>query len=101
MRRFILLLLISLLSSCGGTTSKYKKVIADFVQTDSRGTKLDMNFKAEKLEEIRQVSIADSIKIITDDFNAEKNRQMALLEKTLGLFIVTLKRLRPPADHRK
>ena len=86
MRRIILLSLVSLLLSCGGTTSKYEKIIADFVQTDSRGTKLDMNFKTEKLEEVRRITVADSIKIITDDFNFEKDRQMASLEKTISLF---------------
>lgn len=86
MRKIILLSLVSLLFSCGGTISKYEKVIADFVQTDSRGTKLDMNFKAEKLEEINRVTVADSIKIITDNFNAERDKQMASLEKTLSIF---------------
>lgn len=86
MKRMILLSLASLLFSCGGTTSKYEKVIADFVQTDSRGTKLDMNFKAEKLEEVNRISIADSIKIITDNFNAERDKQMGSLEKTLSIF---------------
>lgn len=86
MRRIILLSLVSLLFSCGGTISKYEKVIADFVQTDNRGRKLDMNFTAEKLEEINRITVADSIKIITDNFNAERDKQMASLEKTLSIF---------------
>lgn len=86
MKRIILLSLASLLFSCGGTTSKYEKVIADFVQTDSRGTKLDMKFKTEKLKEVYQVTVADSIKIITDNFNTERDKQMASLEKTLSIF---------------
>ncbi|WP_291583881.1 hypothetical protein [Bacteroides sp.] len=86
MKRIILLSLASLLFSCGGTTGKYEKVIADFVQTDSRGTKLDANFKAEKLEEVRRVTIADSIKIITDNFDTERNKQITSLKKTLSIF---------------
>lgn len=85
MKRIILLSLVSLLFSCG-TTSKYEKVIADFVQTDNKGAKLDMNFKAEKLEEVSRVTVADSIKIITDNFNTERDKQMASLEKTLSIF---------------
>lgn len=92
MNRIILLSLVSLLFSCGGTTSKYEKVIADFVQTDSQGTKLDMNFKAEKLEEIRQVCVADSIKIITDVFKAERDKQMASLEKTMSVLIASIEK---------
>jgi peptidoglycan hydrolase CwlO-like protein len=86
MRRIILLSLVSLLVSCEGTTSKYEKEIADFVQTDSRGAKLDMNFKSEKLEEINRITVADSIKTITDNFNAERDKQMVSLEKTVRLF---------------
>lgn len=86
MKRILLLPLFALLFSCGGTTSKYEKLIADIVQTDSRGTKLDMNFKAAKLEEIRRVTVADSIKIITDNFNAERDKQMISLEKSLSIF---------------
>lgn len=86
MRRIILLALIPLLFSCGGTKSKYENVIADFVQTDSRGTRLDMNFNAEKLEEIRRITVTDSIKIITDSFNAERDKQMASLDKSINIF---------------
>lgn len=85
MKRILLLPLFVLLFSCGGTTSKYEKLIADIVQTD-RGIKIDLNFKADRLEEIRQISVADSIKIITDSFNAERDKQMASLEKTVSLF---------------
>ncbi|MDL2214603.1 hypothetical protein LJC00_00245 [Dysgonomonas sp. OttesenSCG-928-M03] len=86
MKRIILLSLIPLLFSCGDTMGKYEKAIADFVQTDSKGTKLDMNFKVEKLEEVRHVIVADSIKIITDNFNADRDKQMASLDKTVKLF---------------
>lgn len=85
MRRILLLPLFALLFSCGGT-NKYEKVIADFVQTDNRGTKLDMNFKTERLEEVQQVTVADSIKIITDNFNTEREKQMISLEKSISVF---------------
>lgn len=92
MKRIILLSLIPLLFSCGDTTGKYEKVIANFVQTDSKGTKLDMNFNVEKLEEVRHVTVADSIKIITDDFNIERDKQMTSLEKTVSLFTENLEK---------
>ena len=38
MKRIFLLPLFALLFSCGGTTSKYEKLIADVVQTE-RGVK--------------------------------------------------------------
>lgn len=91
MNKILLLPLLALLLSCGGTTSKYENLIADVVQTD-KGVKIDLNFKAEKLEEIMQISVADSIKIITDDFNAEKDKQMASLKKTLSVFIENIEK---------
>lgn len=85
MKRILLLPLFTLLFSCGGTTSKYEKLIADVVQTDG-SVKIDLNFKVDKLEEIRQISVADSVKIITDDFNIGRDKQMASLEKSLSIF---------------
>lgn len=86
MKKILLFFLIALFISCGGKTGKYEKVIADFVQTDSRGTKLDMNFKAETQDEIRRITVADSINIIIDSFNAERDKHLASLEKTVSLF---------------
>ncbi|MFV0500708.1 MAG: hypothetical protein ACK5MH_03825 [Bacteroidales bacterium] len=85
MKKVFLLSLFALLFSCGGTTSKYENLIADVVQTEG-GVKIDLNFKVEKLEEIRQITVADSTRIITDDFNTERDKQMASLEKTLSVF---------------
>lgn len=79
----MLLPLLSLLFSCGGTTGKYEKLIADIVQTDSRGTKYDLDFKAEKLEEIQRISVADSIKILTDVFNADRDKKLSQFEQSL------------------
>jgi septal ring factor EnvC (AmiA/AmiB activator) len=93
MKRILLLPLLALLFSCGdgGTTSKYAKLIADVVQTDG-GIKINLNFKADKLEEIRQINVADSIKIITDSFNAERDKQMASLEKSLSVFTESIEK---------
>lgn len=91
MKRILLLPLFALLFSCGGTTSKYEKLIADVVQTD-RGIKIDLNFKADKLEEIRQISVSDSIKIITDDFNTERDKRIASLEKTISIYTESIEK---------
>ncbi len=91
MKRILLLPLFALLFSCGSATSKYEKLIADIVETDG-GVKIDLNFKTDKLEEIRQISVADSIKIITDSFNAERDKQMASLKKTLSVFTESIEK---------
>lgn len=82
MKRILVLPLFALLLSCGGTTSKYEKLIADVVQTDGGG-KIDLNFKAEKLEEISQISVADSLNIITDDFNADRDKKREQFQQSL------------------
>jgi len=83
MNRLLLLTLCALLFSCGGSTGKYEKLIADVVQTDSKGTKYHLDFKADKLEETAQISVADSIQIITDAFNADKDKKMERLQQSL------------------
>lgn len=83
MKRILVLPLLVLLLSCGSTTSKYEKLIADVVQTDSKGTKYDLDFKVEKLEEISRISIADSIRIITENFNADKDKKLEQLQQHL------------------
>lgn len=93
MRRILLLPLFVLLFSCGGTTSKYERLIGDVVQTD-RGVRVDLNFKTDGLEEIRRISVADSIRIITDNFNAERDKQMASLEKTLNVFNANIEKVK-------
>jgi hypothetical protein len=96
MKRIMLLPLFALLLSCGGTTNKYEELIAeiaDVVQTDD-SVKIDLNFKADKLKEMERISVADSIKIITDNFNAEKDKQMASLEKTLSVFTENVEKVK-------
>lgn len=83
MKKILLIPLVALLFSCGGATGKYEKLIADVVQTDGKGTKYDLNFKADKLEEIRQITVADSIQVITEAFNADRDKKRAMLQQSL------------------
>lgn len=82
MKNIILLIAFLCMASCSSRISKYEKVIADAVQTD-RGVKLDLNFKAEKIEELKKVSVADSIEILTETFNTGKNKKITTLEETV------------------
>jgi len=54
------------------------------VQTDSKGTKYHLNFKADKLEEINRISVADSIQIISDEFNADKDKKRTQFQQSLS-----------------
>lgn len=83
MKKILLLPLLVLLFSCGGSTGQYEKLIADVVQTDSKGAKYHLNFKADKLEEVSRISVADSIQIISDEFNADKDKKRVQFQQSL------------------
>ena len=56
---------ILITTSC---SNKYEKVIADYVQTDNKmQVKLDLNFKAKSIKEIKDITVADSMQIIQDN----------------------------------
>lgn len=63
--------LVVLFASCGtNTKSDYEKAIADYVQTDKGGRKYDLQFKVIELNEQRNITVADSIAILTEEFKA-------------------------------
>jgi len=76
----ICLATILLIASCNQTKSKYAKAIAKEVQTDHRGTKYDLNFKVVELEELQKITVGDSLRILTDAFNTNRNRSIASYE---------------------
>jgi len=78
----LLLLAIVGMISCSSPAGKYEKAIAGYVQTD-RGVKTDANFKAVEIEEVGRVSVVDSVKILTDAFNAERDKTLAGLQQTV------------------
>lgn len=64
---------VILLASCGSTSkSDCEKTIADYVQTDKRGTKYDLQFKVVELSELRNITVADSIAYLTGEFRKDK-----------------------------
>lgn len=67
---FISLAVVS--CSSGGIKTDYKKTIADYVQTDKKGTKYDLKFKILELEESGTITVADSISHLTDEFRKDK-----------------------------
>lgn len=72
-----------LLTSCTGQ-SKYEKAIADFVQTDRKGTWTDLQFKVIEMGEPTNITVGDSVAILTEKFDAEKDKRMASLKESIA-----------------
>lgn len=77
MKNLLYAAFVVLLISCGSNAKNdYEKTIADYVQTDKRGTKYDLQFKVIELSELRNITVADSIAYLTDEFR--KNKQLII-----------------------
>lgn len=72
-----------LLTGCAGQSS-YEKAIADFVQTDKRGTWTDLQFKVIEMGEPADITVKDSIAILTEKFDAEKSARLATLNESIA-----------------
>lgn len=60
MNKLLILLAAVALFSCSSKNG-YEKAIADFVQTDKKGTFYDMKFKALEIAEHKRLTVADSV----------------------------------------
>lgn len=63
--------------------SNYEKAIADFVQTDRSGTWTDMKFKVIEMGEPTDITVGDSIKILTDKFETDKEKYISSLRNSI------------------
>lgn len=74
---------VFLLTGCSGQNS-YEKAIADFVQTDRSGTWTDMQFKVIEMGKPTDITVGDSIKILTDKFEAEKAKRLTVINESIA-----------------
>lgn len=72
-----------LLMSCGGQ-SKYEKAIADFVQTDKRGTWTDLGFKVIEMSNPTDITVKDSVAFLTAKFDTEKSKRLTMLNESIA-----------------
>ena len=73
MKHLIYLLTAVIMVSCGSNTSDktYEKTITDYLLKDSY-TKENLNFKIIEIEEVGEITVADSIDYLTDEFRKDK-----------------------------
>lgn len=72
-----------LLTSCGGQ-SKYEKAIADFVQTDKKGTWTDLQFKVLEMGEPTDITVKDSVAVLTEKFDTDKEKRLTTLNEGIA-----------------
>lgn len=80
-----------LASACNSKQSAYEKAIADYVQTDKRGTWTDCKFKALSIEKTADITVADSLKFLQSEFEKLRDEQIASQQRTLDYFSGLLK----------
>lgn len=74
MKNLTLLLMVFVFAACSSGSSSLEKAIADFKQTDKTGRLYDLKFKMIEMGEIQKVTVADSLKILGDEFKAENDK---------------------------
>ena len=72
-----------LFTSCGGQ-SKYEKAIADFVQTDKKGTWTDLQFKVIEMGVPTDITVKDSVAFLTEKFDTEKSKRLTTLNESIA-----------------
>lgn len=83
MKNLIPLLLVAvMLSSCGSPS--YEKAIADWIQTDKNGTWTDLKFELLEVIETKDITVADSIRILQDKFNEMQEKNVSTYTKKIG-----------------
>lgn len=82
-KSLITVAVLCLLYGCGGKGSMYEKAIADYVQTSKRGVWTDMQFKVLEMGEAEPITVGDSIRILTEAFEADKAKWLSNLQRSL------------------
>jgi len=66
---------VFIFATCSWGSSSLEKVIADYKQTDHKtGQLYDLKFKMIEMGEMQKVTVADSLKILQEEFMAENDK---------------------------
>lgn len=84
MKVAVMALVMALFFTSCAVQSNYEKAIADFVQTDRSGTWTDLKFKIIEMGEPTNITVGDSIKILTDKFESNKEKYLNNLKSSIA-----------------
>lgn len=79
----ITILTLFIFIGCSGSQGKYEKSIADFVQTDKKGVWTDLKFKVIEMGVPTDITVGDSIRLLTDVFDADKAKKIEFANKEI------------------
>ena len=82
MKQALLLLLVVFSSLCSGTNDIYKQTVVDYLQTED-GIKTDFKIEFQKFE-VSDITVADSIKILQEQYQAEKQKRVETAQKSVA-----------------
>jgi hypothetical protein len=82
MKNVIYLLVAVFLVACGGsnTNNVYEKTISGYVLKDNPNSAWNLNFKVVELAEQGNITVADSIAYLTDEFRKDKQLIVSRIE---------------------
>lgn len=79
---FIFAVMTLMCVSCDSSNSIYKKTIVDYLQTEN-GIKTDFKIEFQKFE-VSDITIADSVKILQEQYQAEKQKKIETAQKSVA-----------------
>ena len=83
MRKFFIFVTALLFCvSCNNSNNIYKKTVIDYLQTDN-GIRTDFKIEFQKFE-MSDITIADSVKILQDKYQADKQDKIAKAQKSVA-----------------
>ena len=94
---FISAIIIScILAGCISNNDKYAKAIENF-NSIYKGVKYDINFKCLELQELKQITVSDSIRILTDSMENRRTRMIKFYEQNIEKTKTEIESINPKA----
>lgn len=83
MKKLYFLILFPLVWFSCYSPSNYEKAIIDYLQTDKKGVKTDLQIKFLSID-VSDITVADSIAILQQQFEAEKAEKIESIQNTIS-----------------
>lgn len=90
MRTLFFLFFPIVLFSCSSST-KYEKTIINYLETDKKGIRTDLQIEVLSID-VSDITVLDSIKILQDQFNTEKNKKITSIEESINRLKVKIEK---------
>lgn len=82
MRKLYFLIFLPLVWFSCSSPSNYEKAIIDYLQTNKKGVKTDLQIKFISID-VLDITVVDSISILQKQFEAEKNKKIESIQSSI------------------